>query len=119
MEMANHKLLANKTGIDIYFAHSYSSWERGTNENTNRLIRRFFSKGTDVNNITLKQIKEAEYKINNRPRKVVGYQTRNQMMNHENIAKMLSVELHSELTFGSLKSQKSCSEINANRHQKK
>jgi hypothetical protein len=41
------------------------------------------------------------------------------MMNQENIAKMLSVELHSELTFGSLKSLKSCSEINANRHQKK
>jgi IS30 family transposase len=118
MEMANHKWLANKTGIDIYFAHPYSSWERGTNENTNGLIRRFFPKGTDFNNITLKQLKEAEYKLNNRPRKVLGYRTPNQMMNEEINAKRLSGELNSQITFGSLKSQKSYSKINANIHQK-
>lgn len=83
MEMANHKWLSNKTGIDIYFAHPYSSWERGTNENTNGLIRRFFPKGTDFNNITLKQLKEAEYKLNNRPRKVLGYRTPHEMMQEE------------------------------------
>jgi len=79
IEMANHKWLTNNTGIDIYFAHPYSSWERGTNENTNGLIRRFFPKGTDFNSITIKQLKDAEYSLNNRPRKVLGYkpQTKN------------------------------------------
>ena len=56
--MANHKWLTNNTGMDIYFANPYSSWERGTNENTNGLIRRFFPKGTDFNAITNKQLKQ-------------------------------------------------------------
>ena len=83
IEMANHKWLANQTGINIYFAHPYSSWERGTNENTNGLIRRFFPKGTDFNKITLKQLKEAQNNLNDRPRKVLGYKTPNEKMNDE------------------------------------
>jgi IS30 family transposase len=118
MEMANHKWLTAKTGMDIYFAHPYSSWERGTNENTNGLIRRFFPKGTDFNTITLKQIKEAEYKLNNRPRKVLGYKTPNQMMLEEIQAKSLGGKENSEITFGSLKSQKSYSEFDDNIPQK-
>jgi IS30 family transposase len=118
MEMANHKWLAKKTGIDIFFAHPYSSWERGTNENTNGLIRRFFPKGTDFNDITLKQLKEAEYKLNNRPRKVLGYKTPSQMMQEEINAKSVSGKLNSEITFGFFKSLKSYSEFNADFHQK-
>lgn len=118
MEMANHKWLTEKTGMDIYFAHPYSSWERGTNENTNGLIRRFFPKGTDFNTITLKQIKDAEYKLNNRPRKVLGYKTPYQMMQEEIQAKLVCGKANSEITFGSLKSQKSYSEFDANIHQK-
>ena len=114
MEMANHKWLTNKTGMDIYFAHPYSSWERGTNENTNGLIRRFFPKGTDFNNITSKQIKEAQYKLNNRPRKVLGYKTPNQMMKEEIKAKSVAGKANSEITFGSLKSQKSYPEFDGN-----
>ena len=83
IEMANHKWLANQTGINIYFAHPYSSWERGTNENTNGLIRRFFPKGTDFNKITLKQLKDAQNNLNNRPRKVLGFKTPNEKMNDE------------------------------------
>jgi IS30 family transposase len=83
IEMANHKWLANQTGINIYFAHPYSSWERGTNENTNGLIRRFFPKGTDFNQITLKQLKDAQNNLNDRPRKVLGFKTPNEKMNDE------------------------------------
>jgi len=118
MEMANHQWLTDKTGIDIYFAHPYSSWERGTNENTNGLIRRFFPKGTDFNTITIKQLKQAQDRLNNRPRKVLGYKTPNQMMEQEINTRMVSGELNSEITFGFLKSQKSYSEFNANIHRK-
>jgi len=51
--MAQHKQLTKQTRTDVYFAHPYSSWERGTNENTNGLIRRYFPKGTNLKKLTL------------------------------------------------------------------
>ena len=75
MEMTNHKWLTLQTGMNIYFAHPYSPWERGTNENTNGLIRRYFPKKTDFNNITEQQLKTVQEKLNNRPRKVLKYKT--------------------------------------------
>lgn len=75
MEMANHKWLKDNTGMDIYFAHPYSPWERGTNENTNGLNRRYFPKKTDFNNITEQQLKYVQNRLNNRPIKVLGYKT--------------------------------------------
>lgn len=100
VEMANHKWLAKSTGMDIYFANPYSSWERGTNENTNGLIRRFFPKGTDFNKITNEQLKQAQFKLNNRPRKVLGYKTPNEVMQQEiNESKPLTKPI-SEITFG-------------------
>ena len=83
MEMANHKWLSDETGIDIYFAHPYSSWERGTNENTNGLIRRFLPKGTDFRDVSDKRIQEIQDNLNNRPRKVLGFRTPNEMRNLE------------------------------------
>lgn len=83
MEMANHKWLNDNTGMDIYFAHPYSPWERGTNENTNGLIRRYFPKGTDFNNVSEEQLKIVQEKLNNRPRKVLQYKTPKYMMNLE------------------------------------
>lgn len=74
-EMADHKWLTQKTGATVYFAHPYSSWERGTNENTNGLIRRYFPKGTDFNKLSYKQLLLIEQRLNNRPRKVLGYKT--------------------------------------------
>ena len=83
IEMAQHKKLTKQTGIQVYFAHPYSSWERGTNENTNGLIRRYFPKGTNFNEITEKKLKEVEYRLNNRPRKVLGYKTPSKVMAEE------------------------------------
>lgn len=80
MEMAKHKLLTKKTGIQVYFAHPYSSWERGTNENTNGLIRRYFPKGTNFNDIAEEQLKTIQEKLNNRPRKVLGFKTPHEVM---------------------------------------
>ena len=79
IEMANHKWLTKILGMDIYFAHPYSSWERGTNENTNGLIRRFLPKGTDFNLVSIERLKEIENNLNNRPRKVLGFRTPNEM----------------------------------------
>lgn len=60
---------------EIYFAHPYSSWERGTNENHNRIIRRFIPKGEDIGNYSHEEIAEIETWMNNYPRKILGYQT--------------------------------------------
>ena len=59
----------------VYFAHSYSSWERGTNENQNRMIRRFVPKGLDIGGFSDKEIKTIEDWMNNYPRRILGYNT--------------------------------------------
>ena len=62
----------------VYFAHSYSSWERGTNENQNRMIRRFVPKGYNIGGFSDKEIKAVEDWMNNYPRRILGYNTPNQ-----------------------------------------
>lgn len=74
-EMAQHKRLSRQTGMTVFFAHPYSSWERGTNENTNGLIRRYFPKGTDFRTVSEQQLMEVQNKLNGRPRKVLGFLT--------------------------------------------
>jgi len=64
----------------VYFAHPYSSWERGTNENQNRMIRRFIPKGTDISKISDEEIKRIEEWMNNYPRKILGYKSANEMV---------------------------------------
>ncbi|MCK5492918.1 MAG: IS30 family transposase, partial [Candidatus Omnitrophica bacterium] len=64
----------------VYFAHPYSSWECGTNENQNRMIRRFIPKGTDISKISDKEIKRIENWMNNYPRKILGYKSANEMV---------------------------------------
>lgn len=80
LEMAQHKLLTKQTGMQVFFAHPYSSWERGTNENTNGLIRRFFPKGTNFNEVSERQLKKVESILNNRPRKILGFKTPSEVM---------------------------------------
>lgn len=74
-ENAKHEQLSATLGIKCYFAHPYSSWERGTNENLNGLIRWYLPKGTDFSKITPEQIARVEYFLNSRPRKCLGYKT--------------------------------------------
>jgi IS30 family transposase len=78
-EFAEHRKIAKSLGADFYFCHPYSSWERGLNENTNGLIRQFFPKQMKFDTITVEQIKHVEDKLNNRPRKSLGYQTPNEV----------------------------------------
>ena len=71
--------IAKVLKADGYFAHPYHSWERGLNENTNGLIRQYLPKGTDFNKLTDRQVLEIMDKLNNRPRKCLGYKTPNQV----------------------------------------
>jgi len=74
-EFARHAEIAAVLPVLIYFAAPYSSYQRGTNENTNGLLRRFFPKGTDLRTVTQAQLDHAVEAINNRPRKTLGYRT--------------------------------------------
>lgn len=80
-EMAEHQLFAEQTKMQVYFAHPGSPWERGTNENTNGLIRQYFPKGTNFSKISRREIKWAQNRLNGRPRKVLGYQTPYEVFN--------------------------------------
>lgn len=80
-EMAEHQLFAKQTKMQVYFAHPGSPWERGTNENTNGLIRQYFPKGTDFSKISRREIKWAQNRLNGRPRKVLDYQTPYEVFN--------------------------------------
>jgi len=67
----------------IFYAHPYSSWERGSNENANRMLRRFVAKGLDIAKFTRKRIREIETWINDYPRKLLKYMTPNELFSNE------------------------------------
>jgi transposase, IS30 family len=78
-EFAQHQRIAQQLQADFYFAHPYASWERGLNENTNGLVRQYFPKKSEFSKISDRQIKEVEERLNNRPRKTLGYKTPNEV----------------------------------------
>jgi IS30 family transposase len=80
-EMAQHKLFTKETKMQVYFCHPASPWERGTNENTNGIIRQFFPKGTDFSKISRREVKHVQHLLNGRPRKVLGYATPYEVFN--------------------------------------
>jgi IS30 family transposase len=80
-EMLGHKRFTIDTGITVYFAHPGSPWERGTNENTNGLVRQYFPKGTDFSKISRYQIKRAQRRLNDRPRAVLNYEKPDELIN--------------------------------------
>jgi len=74
-EFARHQQVAQHLSADFYFAHPYSSWERGLNENTNGLVRQYFPKKSDFSKITDRQLNKVVERLNQRPRKTLGYKT--------------------------------------------
>jgi IS30 family transposase len=75
IEFNQFEYIEATTGLAVYFCHPYSSWERGTNENTNGLLRQYFPKKTSFEFITQDQVDAAVRRLNTRPRKRLGYQT--------------------------------------------
>jgi IS30 family transposase len=76
-EFAGHAEIAEALCAEFYFAHPYHSWERGLNENTNGLVRQYFPKGSDFSAITDEQVQAVAKRLNERPRKTLGFQTPN------------------------------------------
>ena len=74
-EFAGHETIATQLNADVYFAQPYHSWERGTNENTNGLIRQFLPKLMRLDNLSDELVQSIEDNLNNRPRKVLGFKT--------------------------------------------
>ena len=72
-EMREHRLFTKQTKMRVYFAHPHSPWERGTNENTNGLLRQFFPKGTRFTRLSRAEIKQVQVMLNDRPRKILNW----------------------------------------------
>ena len=80
-EMSQHKQFTIATGITVYFAHPGSPWERGTNENTNGLIRQYFPKGTEFDKVSVHEIKRVQRQLNDRPRAVLNFKKPDEVIN--------------------------------------
>lgn len=80
-EMSEHKQFTIDTGIQVYFAHPGSPWERGTNENTNGLIRQYFPKGTEFDKVSVRELKRVQRQLNDRPRAVLNYMKPDEVIN--------------------------------------
>jgi IS30 family transposase len=78
-EFAHHENISKELNTEFYFAHPYSSWERGLNENTNGLVRQYLKKGSDFNNVTDEYLVKIADQLNDRPRKSLGYASPNEV----------------------------------------
>jgi IS30 family transposase len=83
-EFTQHQKIAKALNADVYFAHPYSSWERGLNENTIGLLRQYFPKNRSFRVIDLEEVAAAQERLNFRPRKTLGFKSPNEVFLQEN-----------------------------------
>lgn len=87
-EFAGHEHIARRSHCQVYFADPYSSWQRGTNENTNGLLRQYFPKGSDFSKLTVEAVNQVAALINLRPRKRLGWKTPYEVYSRVSVALM-------------------------------
>ena len=85
-EFSEHEKIAAALNAQFYFAHPYSSWERGLNENTNGLIRQYYPKKTSLVSVDKQKLADVQNKLNNRPRKTLGFDTPEQLFLYSLVA---------------------------------
>jgi len=86
-EFALHDIISKRLKTQVYFADPYSPWQRGLNENTNGLIRRFYPKGTDFTKVSERELLKVQNLLNERPRKILGFKTPKEILTEEIIKK--------------------------------
>jgi IS30 family transposase len=86
IEFVHHHTVAKVLDADFFFADPYSSWQRGTNENTNGLVRQYFPKRTDFADVSAEAIRDVADRLNHRPRKVLAFRTPNEVFNNRFVA---------------------------------
>lgn len=82
-ENKDHQIISESLDISVFFCHPYHSWEKGTNENTNGLVRRYLPRGTSLEEISQNDLDDIAWELNNRPRKSLGYTTPQEMLELE------------------------------------
>jgi IS30 family transposase len=85
-EFADHEQIAQMLKLKFYFAHPYAAWERGTNENTNGLLRQYFPKKSDFQSVSHQKLQQAMSRLNFRPRKSLRFKTPFEVFYHSSVA---------------------------------
>ena len=91
IENKNHEHVAKQLKTKIYFCHPYHSWEKGSVEHVNGIVRRYLPKKTDITLVSQQSVNDIAWEINNRPRKILGYATSEEMLKYEYLKQQLQV----------------------------